>query len=97
MKKFDLSIYKYSKPYFDLFDVYFKENSIKKEFFLLDNDITPSTYRQCRKEESNSGPKIVKSLSKKFSFKTFFRDAPGKGALLKNAILKLLSTRNGVF
>lgn len=74
MKKFDLSIYKYSKPYFDLFDVYFKENSIKKEFFLLDNDITPSTYRQCRKEESNSGPKIVKSLSKKFSFKNFSND-----------------------
>ena len=86
MKKFDFSIYKDSKPYFDLFDVYFKENNIKKEFFLLDNDITPSTYRQCRKTESKSGPGIIKSLSKKFTFKNSSKELIDKIEELANNI-----------
>mgnify|MGYP000174791191 FL=1 len=37
MKQFDLSVYKSSQPYFDLFDVYFKEYEIRKENYLIDN------------------------------------------------------------
>lgn len=69
MKQFDLSVYKSSQPYFDLFDVYFKEHEIRKENYLIDNGITPSTYRQCRKGRYNMGFKIIKTLGKKFSLK----------------------------
>lgn len=69
MKKIDLSNYKMTQIYFNFFDIYFKEHGIKKEFFLLDNDITPSTYRQCRKMECKIGHKIIKSLALKFLFK----------------------------
>lgn len=69
MKQFDLSIYKLSQPYFDMFDVFLKERGIRKEIFLLDNDITPSTYRQCRKGEYNIGPKIINKMADKFSLK----------------------------
>lgn len=44
MKHIDLSCYKKSMPFFNLFDIYFKEQKINKEYFLLDNNITPSTY-----------------------------------------------------
>ena len=69
MKKIDLSNYKLTQIYFNFFDIYFKEKGIKKEFFLLDNDITPSTYRQCRKSECKIGSKIIKSLANKFLLK----------------------------
>lgn len=69
MKKIDLSNYKLTQIYFNFFDIYFKEKGIKKEIFLLDNDITPSTYRQCRKSECKIGSKIIKSLANMFSLK----------------------------
>lgn len=62
MKQFDLSVYKSSQPYFDLFDVYFKEYEIRKENYLIDNWITPSTYRQCRKGRYNMGFNIIKTF-----------------------------------
>ena len=62
MKQFDLSVYKLSQLYFDLFDVYFKEYEIRKENYLIDNGITPSTYRQCRKCIYNMGFKIIKTI-----------------------------------
>ena len=46
MKKFDLSVYKSSKPYFDLLDVYIKEQGIRKESFLIEIGVTPSSYRK---------------------------------------------------
>lgn len=69
MKKIDLSNYKLTQIYFNFFDIYFKEKEIKKENFLLDNNITPSTYRQCRKSECKIGSKIIKSLANMFSLK----------------------------
>lgn len=34
MKQFDLSIYKLSQPYFDMFDVFLKERNKKRNFFI---------------------------------------------------------------
>lgn len=47
----------------------FWKKGIRKEIFLLDNDITPSTYRQCRKGEYNIGSKIINKMANKFSLK----------------------------
>lgn len=69
MKKFDLSVYKSSKPYFDLLDVYIKEQGIRKESFLIEIGVTPSSYRKCRKGELNIGHEIVGIIARKFSFK----------------------------
>lgn len=69
MKKFDLSIYKSSKPYFDLLDIYIKEQGIRKEAFLIEIGVTPSSYRKCRKGELNIGHDIVGVIARQFSFK----------------------------
>lgn len=69
MKKFDLSIYKSSQPYFDLLDTYIKEQGIRKEAFLLEVGVTPSSYRKCRKGELNIGFEIVEKISNHFSLK----------------------------
>lgn len=69
MKKFDLSIYKSSQPYFDLLDTYIKEQGIRKEAFLLEVGVTPSSYRKCRKGELNIGFEIVEKISNHFLLK----------------------------
>lgn len=69
MKKFDLSIYKSSKPYFDLLDIYIKEQGIRKEAFLIEIGVTPSSYRKCRKGELNIGHEIIGVIARHFSFK----------------------------
>lgn len=69
MNKFDLSVYKSSKPYFDLLDVYIKEQEIRKESFLIEIGVTPSSYRKCRKGELNIGHEIIGVIARHFSFK----------------------------
>ena len=62
MYKIDLSDYKSTKYYFYLFDIMIKEKSIRKEELLMDNKISPSTYRRCRQLEQNIGFVIVEKL-----------------------------------
>lgn len=66
MIKIDLSEYKNSKIYFKLFDVILKNISITKEDFLIENDITPSSYRLSRKVEQNIGKSIIEKLANKY-------------------------------
>lgn len=71
LKKFDLSIYKSSQPYFDLLDTFIKEQGIRKEAFLLKVGVTPSSYRKCRKGELNIGFEIVEKIYNHFLLKVF--------------------------
>ena len=63
MIKIDLSIYLKSSQYFKLFDCLLKEEPITKEAFLIEHNITPSSYRRTRLQEVNIGTKIIKKLS----------------------------------
>ena len=69
MIKIDLTEYKDSKIYFQLFDKIIKEKNISKEIFLQDNNINPSTYRRCKKEECNVGEKIIIKLCELLNYK----------------------------
>lgn len=69
MFKINLLEYKKSKIYFQLFDVILKDLEIKKEDFLIDNDITPSSYRLARKVEQNIGITIIKKLANIYNLK----------------------------
>ncbi len=64
MKKFDFSAYKGSMQYFSLFDVLIKENTKNKEYYLIDHDIPPSSYRRCRISEQKTGVIIINKLAK---------------------------------
>lgn len=68
MKKFDLTLYKESRQYFYLFDVYLKNLAINKDPFLEELGITPSSYRRARMSEQKVGVQIVEQLSKHFGF-----------------------------
>lgn len=69
MKKFNLSVYLDSVPYFNFFDVYIKELGIKKEDFLKRIGVTPSSYRKCRKGELNIGDRIIEQIAEAFNLK----------------------------
>ena len=69
MFKIDLKEYKETKIYFQLFDVLLKKLDVKKELYLIDNGITPSSYRLARKQEQNIGKIIVKTLCNKLKYK----------------------------
>ena len=69
MIKINLNEYKESKIYFQLLDNIMKEKNISKELFLHDNNINPSTYRRCKKDECNVGIKIVTKLCELFNYK----------------------------
>lgn len=68
MLRIDLNDYKGSKIYFQLFDIILKDIAIKKEDFLIENDITPSSYRLARKVEQNVGKSIIEKLAKLYNF-----------------------------
>ena len=55
MFSINLNDYKKTKIYLQLFDVILKDLPINKEEFLLEHDITPSSYRLARKVEQNVG------------------------------------------
>lgn len=61
MININLNAYKESKIYFQLLDNIMKKN-ISKELFIHDNNINPSTYRRCKKDECNVGIKIIIKL-----------------------------------
>lgn len=63
MSKFDFSIYKGSKQFFYLFDVYIKyTNNSKKDLYHRLN-INNSSYRRARDMEQKVGKEIIKTLS----------------------------------
>lgn len=68
MRKIELTIYKNSKCYFQLFDIIFKDNKIIKEPFLLNIGISPSSYRKSRTREQTGGPRIIEQLCEAFGY-----------------------------
>ena len=74
MIKIDLSIYKKSKPYFLVFDVLLKNLPIKKEVYLSENGINPSSYRLSRKHEQKIGFKILRTLCDRHNYKIMDND-----------------------
>lgn len=69
MFKINLSIYKESKQYFQLFDILLKDLDINKEAFLKDVGISPSSYRKARTIEQNIGDKIIEQLCNALKYK----------------------------
>ena len=69
MFNINLSIYKESKQYFQLFDILLKDLDINKEAFLKDVGISPSSYRKARTIEQNIGDKIVEQLCRALGYK----------------------------
>ena len=69
MFKINLQEYKETKIYFQLFDVLLKKLDVKKELYLIDNGVTPSSYRLARKQEQNIGKIIIKTLCDKLNYK----------------------------
>lgn len=59
----NLNEYKETKIYFKLFDVLLKDLQMNKEDFLLEHNITPSSYRLARKVEQNVGKAIILKLA----------------------------------
>ena len=74
MFSLNLNDYKKTKIYLQLFDVILKDLPINKEEFLLEHDITPSSYRLARKVEQNVGKSIIIKLSEVFKFVTLADD-----------------------
>ena len=74
MFSINLIDYKKTKIYLQLFDVILKDLPINKEEFLLEHDITPSSYRLARKVEQNVGKSIIIKLSEVFKFVTLADD-----------------------
>lgn len=74
MFSINLNDYKKTKIYLQLFDVILKDLPINKEEFLLEHDITPSSYRLARKVEQNVGKSIIIKLSEVFKFVTLADD-----------------------
>lgn len=68
MKKINLQQYYTSSQYFYFFDALFREMGIHKENFLMDNYITPSSYRRARAKEQSVGFEILNHLCELFEF-----------------------------
>lgn len=66
---FDFSVYKGSKQYFKLYDVYIKYSGNNKEDLYYRLCINNSSYRRARDNEQRVGKEIIYKLSKFFSFK----------------------------
>lgn len=62
MSKIDLTVYKETKYYFQLFDILIRERKLTKEPFLKEIGISPSSYRKSRITERNAGEKISETL-----------------------------------
>lgn len=68
MKKINLQQYNTSSQCFYFFDVLFKEKGIHKENYLMDNYITPSSYRRARAKKQSVGYEIIKHLCELFEY-----------------------------
>lgn len=68
MYKVNLQEYKNSKIYFQLFDVFLKDIAIKKEDYLIEHGINPSSYRLSRKIEQNVGKAIIENLTNIYNY-----------------------------
>lgn len=68
MKKFDFSIYKGSKQFFYLFDIYIKYTKNSKKDLYHRLNINDSSYRRSRDVEQKVGKEIIKTLSDFFGF-----------------------------
>ena len=69
MYQIDLTLYKESKQYFQLFDILLKDLNINKEAFLKEIGISPSSYRKARTVEQNIGDKIIEQLCRALGYK----------------------------
>lgn len=68
MLKIDLTVYKETKYYFYLFDIIIRDAKVKKEPFLRQIGISPSSYRKSRSVERNAGDKIIEQLCEYFGY-----------------------------
>lgn len=66
---FDFSIYKGTRKYFKLFDIYIRHQSIPKEELFHKLYINNSSYRRARDHEQKIGKQIIKQLSDYFNLK----------------------------
>lgn len=78
MKQFNFKIYKGSMQYLLFFDALFKDKQMNKEHYLLDNNITPSSYRRARTSEHKVGREIVDKISTYFGYKITPKDVVDK-------------------
>lgn len=69
MKEFDFSIYKGTKQFFRLFDVYIKQFEKNKEVVFDKLDINNSSYRRARNTEQNVGKEILNKLTDFYNLK----------------------------
>lgn len=69
MNKLDFSIYEESKSYFSLFDILIKQIASNKDEFLLQQNISPTSYRRAKTSEQKVGLDIVMKLSEYFGFR----------------------------
>lgn len=60
--EFNFSQYEHTQKYFYFFDTYIKNNNDKKEELFEKLNITGSTYRRARNNESKAGKMVIKSL-----------------------------------
>lgn len=69
MKHFNFDLYKESKQYFQLFDVYIKQFEKNKENVFNKLNINNSSYRRARDNEQTVGREIIKKLSDNYDLK----------------------------
>ena len=60
--EFNFNQYEHTQKYFYFFDTYIKNNNDKKEELFEKLNITGSTYRRARNNESKAGKMVIKSL-----------------------------------
>lgn len=69
MKQFNFAVYKSSKQYFKLYDIYLKYIGKTKEELFDELSISNSSYRRGRDSEKKVGQQIINNLSKHYGFK----------------------------
>lgn len=69
MKHFNFDLYKESKQYFQLFDIYIKQFEKNKENVFNKLNINNSSYRRARDNEQTVGREIIKKLSDNYDLK----------------------------
>lgn len=86
IKKFSLEPYKGSSIYLEMFNTIMKEHMYKKDMFLIENGITPSSYRRASKSEYKIGIDIVDKLTNIFKLRTIDNDELDKLEMYVNRI-----------
>lgn len=69
MKKFDFTIYKETRKYFNLFDTYMKLHLVAKKEIFAELFINNSSYRRCRDSEQKMAIGLINKIGCHFNFK----------------------------